>query len=321
MNSTSVMVIHSDPAFLKIAQSLLYPQGIDARTMVGVGHKVGEEDEIYLRIGSVESISLSTERSIEKVLKHNQPVVLLVEDTLVDDIAQMLEKLNLDSVLTVVASTPISPKKEMNLPLIVRTGDDFVDMLSLEMYLLKVSKERYLQGHSRIKLLHHMMWGKFVRIMPHRSVEFSFLYNTYLKDFAQEALHITRFRPEVFDNSLPVGERIWVTDLVGMGRVKPHNLTMLTDRIVKFIESHESPIIIMDCLEYLTIYNPFSNVIRNIEFIRSHIMEKFGIGFFFTDFGAFDQKEASILKKTMVDLEDMLQRREISWLETYRKSS
>ncbi len=89
----------------------------------------------------------------------------------------------------------------------------------------------------------------------------------------------------------------WVTDVVGKNRIKPHNLTILTDNIIKFIESGRRRIVIMDCIEYLLLYNDFINVIRNVELINSYAMDYDALVIIIVDNNSYTKKEYSLLKR------------------------
>ncbi len=105
-----------------------------------------------------------------------------------------------------------------------------------------------------------------------------------------------RERPEDFKN-MKNAKVIWVTDIVGKDRIKPHNLTILTDSIIRYIEEHENAIILMDCIEYLLLYNDFVNILRNIELINSYVMEHSALMIIIIDSKAYTTKEYSLLSR------------------------
>jgi len=94
---------------------------------------------------------------------------------------------------------------------------------------------------------------------------------------------------------------VWVTDIVGKDRIKPHNLTILTDSIIRFIEENENTFIVVDCIEYLLLYNDFINVLRNIELINSYVMEHNSILIIITDNEAYTTKEYSLLRRYAIE--------------------
>ncbi|EDY35074.1 hypothetical protein ABOONEI_2616 [Aciduliprofundum boonei T469] len=94
---------------------------------------------------------------------------------------------------------------------------------------------------------------------------------------------------------------VWITDIVGKDRIKPHNLTILTDSIIRFIEENEHTFIVVDCIEYLLLYNDFINVLRNIELINSYVMEHNAILIIITDNEAYTTKEYSLLRRYAIE--------------------
>jgi len=105
-----------------------------------------------------------------------------------------------------------------------------------------------------------------------------------------------RERPEDF-RELKNSKVIWVTDIVGKDRIKPHNLTILTDSIIRYIEEKKNAIVLMDCIEYLLIYNDFVNILRNIELINSYVMEHHALMIIIVDSKAYTTKEYSLLSR------------------------
>ncbi len=90
---------------------------------------------------------------------------------------------------------------------------------------------------------------------------------------------------------------IWVTDIIGKDRIKPHNLTILTDSIIRFIEEKKNAIVLIDCIEYLLLYNDFINILRNVELINSYVMEHNAILIIIIDNNAYTKKEYSLLRR------------------------
>ena len=110
-------------------------------------------------------------------------------------------------------------------------------------------------------------------------------------------LNIMSGRHEEIKPDVPV-EFIWVTDIVGEKRVKPHNISVLTDMVIRYIENG-TKVFIMDCVEYVTLYNDFVNVLKNIELVNSYISEYNGMAFYMIDPDAYSKKELSLLKRYM----------------------
>ncbi len=120
-----------------------------------------------------------------------------------------------------------------------------------------------------------------------------------LPEMARDNIHFfiaVREKPNTF-YKLPNSRIVWVTDIVGKDRIKPHNLTILTDSIIRFIEDKKSAIVVMDCVEYLLLYNDFINILRNLELINSYVMEFGAILIIIVDNNAYTLKEYSLLRR------------------------
>jgi hypothetical protein len=120
-----------------------------------------------------------------------------------------------------------------------------------------------------------------------------------LPEIVKDDIHLfvaVRDRPEVLEG-LSNTKVVWVTDIIGKDRIKPHNLTILTDSIIRFIEEKENAIILIDCIEYLLLYNDFINILRNIELINSYVMEHNAILIIIIDNNAYTKKEYSLLRR------------------------
>ncbi len=120
-----------------------------------------------------------------------------------------------------------------------------------------------------------------------------------LPDILRDNIHLfvaVRDRPEML-RELKNTKVIWVTDIIGKDRIKPHNLTILTDSIIRFIEEKDNAIILIDCIEYLLLYNDFINILRNIELINSYVMEHDAILIIIIDNNAYTKKEYSLLRR------------------------
>ena len=124
-----------------------------------------------------------------------------------------------------------------------------------------------------------------------------------LPDIIRDNIHLfvaVRDRPEVV-SSLKNTKVIWVTDIIGKDRIKPHNLTILTDSIIRFIEEKENAIVLIDCVEYLLLYNDFINILRNVELINSYVMEHNAILIIIIDNNAYTKKEYSLLRRYAIE--------------------
>jgi len=120
-----------------------------------------------------------------------------------------------------------------------------------------------------------------------------------LPDIVRDDIHLfvaVRDKPEILED-LSNTKVVWVTDIIGKDRIKPHNLTILTDSIIRFIEEKKNAIILIDCIEYLLLYNDFINILRNVELINSYVMEHNAILIIIIDNNAYTKKEYSLLRR------------------------
>ncbi len=142
-------------------------------------------------------------------------------------------------------------------------------------------------------------WGR-TFIIPTTTED---LFYKVLPEFVTKSIHLFMAIREraVIPKNLKDAKIVWVTDIVGKDRIKPHNLTILTDSIIRFIEENKNAIIVIDCIEYLLLYNDFINVLRNIELINSYVMENNAILIIITDNNAYTTKEYSLLRRYAID--------------------
>ena len=181
-------------------------------------------------------------------------------------------------------------------------------------YILTDSISGFRENLMKVLLKHEEELGEFIheeRIFKNVVYGFGFSWGrTYVATMEQSAeiLKIVEKLGEGIDVFLATREKprnykserikvVWVTDLVGKNRIKPHNLTILTDSIIKFLEEKHKRVVVLDCVEYLLLYNDFVNVLRNIELINSYAMEYDSLVIIIIDNNAYTTKEYSLLKR------------------------
>ncbi len=142
-------------------------------------------------------------------------------------------------------------------------------------------------------------WGR--TFIVKRELENS-LYNV-LPNFVTKSVNLFMALRELKNvpSELRRAKIVWVTDLVGKDRIKPHNLTILTDSIIRFIEENDNAVVLIDCVEYLLLYNDFINVLRNIELINSYVMDRGAMLIIITDNNAYTSKEYSLLRRYAIE--------------------
>ncbi len=182
-------------------------------------------------------------------------------------------------------------------------------------YMLADSIYQFKESLMKILLRHEDKLGDFFREeRVYKNVVYAYGFSwgrTYIVDIQkrEEIYEIVRKLSERIETFIAYREKIpnlterenvksvWVTDIVGKNRIKPHNLTILTDNIIRFLEGGGKRIVVMDCVEYLLLYNDFINVLRNLELINSYAMEYNSLVIIIVDNNAYTTKEYSLLKR------------------------
>ena len=88
-----------------------------------------------------------------------------------------------------------------------------------------------------------------------------------------KGLIITRTYPdrirEVYN--LQVTPIIWLTESPGDKRVSPTSVTLLTDTVIRFMESNPNSIVLLDGIEYLMTFNDFNRVLRSLDSLNETV--------------------------------------------------
>ncbi|HJX05068.1 MAG TPA: DUF835 domain-containing protein [Thermoplasmata archaeon] len=82
-----------------------------------------------------------------------------------------------------------------------------------------------------------------------------------------KGLVVTREFPEVIREryNIQVTPIIWLTESPGEMRIAPTSLAMLTDTIIRFMESNPNSIVLLDGIEYVVTFNEFKKVLRTLD--------------------------------------------------------
>lgn len=80
-------------------------------------------------------------------------------------------------------------------------------------------------------------------------------------------LVVTREYPENLRNKhrLQVTPIIWLTESPGEKRIAPTSLTVLTDTIMRFMETNPNSIVLIEGIEYLATFNDFKKILRSLD--------------------------------------------------------
>ena len=82
-----------------------------------------------------------------------------------------------------------------------------------------------------------------------------------------KGLVVTREFPEVIREryNIQVTPIIWLTESPGEMRIAPTSLAMLTDTIIRFMESNPNSIVLLEGVEYLVTFNDFKRVLKALD--------------------------------------------------------
>jgi len=80
-------------------------------------------------------------------------------------------------------------------------------------------------------------------------------------------LVVTREFPDSVrtEHNLQVTPIIWLTESPGERRIAPTSLAVLTDTLIRFMESNPNSIVLIEGIEYIATYNDFKKVLRSLD--------------------------------------------------------
>ena len=82
-----------------------------------------------------------------------------------------------------------------------------------------------------------------------------------------KGLMVTRVFPERIrqEHPLQVTPIIWLTESPGERRIQPTSVALLTDTIIRFMESNPNSIVLVDGIEYMMTFNEFNKVLKSLD--------------------------------------------------------
>ena len=119
-------------------------------------------------------------------------------------------------------------------------------------------------------------------------------------------LVITREFPEGIRNrhNLQVTPIVWLTESPGERRIAPTSLAILTDTIVRFMESNPNSIVIVEGIEYIATYNDFKKVLRSLDSLNETAWVTKGRLLLAVNPKAFDERDLALLERDRTVLRD-----------------
>jgi hypothetical protein len=116
-----------------------------------------------------------------------------------------------------------------------------------------------------------------------------------LKELRAPTIVFTR-NPELYKGLEEFVVPIWVTQVSEKG-VPPTALHIIQDKAIRFISQKGGSIVVIDCLEYLLIYNDFSAVFKFLVNLKDYIISTGKTFIIFVDENAIEDRQKAFLLK------------------------
>lgn len=112
-------------------------------------------------------------------------------------------------------------------------------------------------------------------------------------------LVVTREFPEGIRkrHNLQVTPIIWLTESPGERRIAPTSLAILTDTIIRFMESNPNSIVIVEGIEYIVTYNDFKKVLRSLDSLNETAWVTKGRLLLAVNPKAFEERDMALLER------------------------
>jgi hypothetical protein len=112
-------------------------------------------------------------------------------------------------------------------------------------------------------------------------------------------LMVTREYPENIREAfnIQVTPIIWLTEMPGERRVAPTSLAVLTDTVIRFMESNPNSIVLLEGIEYLITFNEFKKVLRHLDSLNETTWITKARLLIATNPKAYDEKELALLER------------------------
>lgn len=112
-------------------------------------------------------------------------------------------------------------------------------------------------------------------------------------------LIVTREYPENIRqlHNIQVTPIIWLTEMPGERRVAPTSLAVLTDTVIRFMESNPNSIVLLEGVEYLITFNEFKKVLRYLDSLNETTWMTKARLLIAINPKAYDEKELALLER------------------------
>jgi len=114
-----------------------------------------------------------------------------------------------------------------------------------------------------------------------------------------QGLVVTREFPDSIRKNfnLQVTPIIWLTESPGDMRIAPTSLAVLTDTIVRFMETNPNSIVLIEGIEYMVTFNDFRKVLKQLDSLNEMAWVTNGRLLISVDPRAFDERELAMLER------------------------
>ncbi len=111
-------------------------------------------------------------------------------------------------------------------------------------------------------------------------------------------LYVSRFHPDLIcERSDKEVQTIWLSERPGSKSVPPDQLSRLAQSIAAFVGKNPSPVVLIDGIEYLSLFNDFSRLQMFIEQVNDIVMESRAILLIAVDPRLFDPRSLAKLQR------------------------
>ncbi|WP_167912799.1 DUF835 domain-containing protein [Thermococcus sp. 21S7] len=115
-----------------------------------------------------------------------------------------------------------------------------------------------------------------------------------LKTTQLPVIALTRF-PDVYSSFGESSEVVWITQLPA--GISPTSLHVIQGKVVEFLEERRGAVVVVDCVEYLLLYNDFKTVVKFLLALKDYIMASGNAFIVFVDDTVLSPQERSLLLK------------------------
>jgi len=114
-----------------------------------------------------------------------------------------------------------------------------------------------------------------------------------------DILCVSRYHPDIIRSMWESGDfqSVWLSDRHHYGSIPANNLPRLKQRIESYLSSNGGGVVMIDGIEYISLFNDFSKLLMFIESLNEMIMERHAILLIQVDPRSFDQRSLARLRR------------------------